>query len=311
MAVAALDQAFVDSMVIRLCEVGLRGYMTSVAEVGLGSNEKMFRFFGVMRRMAIQAPYIVARVSRRGEVPLLVFCPVAAQATGIGILLRHRLEANDLRNIPAAFYVRGSGTVTGLTTVPVVQRGLEMRSVLEVLFVELFMTGFASVDSGIFRCLLLGGSAALFLRGGMDGPKHAEQQDRHRCKSQRLYIFSVCLHGRTPRVATSAALTTAEPAQADSIWIKFNLLESLDPLRNRLGLIVTKPGDALVVWCLTPRLAFGYVIRDLICFEACSLQRRGLHRRLSFCAGAVAPRTLFLVKRRSIIRSPRSRRHNQ
>jgi len=34
-AVAALDQAFVYSMVIRLREVGLRGCMTSVAEVGL------------------------------------------------------------------------------------------------------------------------------------------------------------------------------------------------------------------------------------------------------------------------------------
>ena len=35
MAVAALDQAFVYSMVIRLREVGLRGYMTSVAEARL------------------------------------------------------------------------------------------------------------------------------------------------------------------------------------------------------------------------------------------------------------------------------------
>jgi hypothetical protein len=186
MAVAAVDQAFVYSMVIRLREVGLRGCMTSVAEAGLCTNEEMLRFFGVMWRVAIKAPNIVARVSRRGEMPLLVFCPVAAQATGIGILLRHRLEANDLGHIPAAFYVRGSGTVTRLTTVSVVQRCLEMRRILEVLFVELFMTGLASVDSDILRCLLLGGSAAFFLRGGMGGRKHAEQQDRHRCQSQEL-----------------------------------------------------------------------------------------------------------------------------
>jgi hypothetical protein len=186
MAVAAVDQAFVYSMVIRLREVGLRGCMTSVAETGLCTNEEMLRFFGVMWRVAIKAPNIVARVSRRGEMPLLVFCPVAAQATGIGILLRHRLEANDLGHIPAAFYVRGSGTVTRLTTVSVVQRCLEMRRILEVLFVELFMTGLASVDSDILRCLLLGGSAAFFLRGGMGGRKHAEQQDRHRCQSQEL-----------------------------------------------------------------------------------------------------------------------------
>ncbi len=61
-AVAALDQAFVYSMVIRLCEVGLGSCMTSVAEVGLCSNEEMLRFFSVMGRVAIQASNIVARV---------------------------------------------------------------------------------------------------------------------------------------------------------------------------------------------------------------------------------------------------------
>jgi hypothetical protein len=146
----------------------------------------MLRFFGVMRRVAIQAPYIIAGVRRSGEVPLLMFCTVATQATGIGILLRHLLEANDLGHISAAFYMSGSGTVTGLTTVSVMQSCLEMRCVLEVLFVELFMTGLASVDSGILGCLLLGGSAALFLRGGMGGAKHAEQQDRYRCQPQEL-----------------------------------------------------------------------------------------------------------------------------
>src|SRR3984893_19280827 len=142
----------------------------------------MLRFFGVMWRVAIKAPNIVARMRRREEVLLIMFCTVATQATAIGILLRHRLEANDLGYIPAAFYVRGSGTVTGLTTVSVVQRSFEMRCVFEVLFVEIFMTGLASVDSDILRCRLLGGSGALFLRGGMGGPKHAEHQYRHRCQ---------------------------------------------------------------------------------------------------------------------------------
>jgi hypothetical protein len=77
MAVAALDQAFVHSMVIGLCEVGLRGYMTSVAEAGLCPNEEMLWFFSVMRRVAVEAPNIVARVRRRGEVPLLMLCTVA------------------------------------------------------------------------------------------------------------------------------------------------------------------------------------------------------------------------------------------
>ena len=49
MAVAALDQAFVYSMVIRLGEIGLRVCMTFVTEAGLCTNEEMLRFFGVMR----------------------------------------------------------------------------------------------------------------------------------------------------------------------------------------------------------------------------------------------------------------------
>jgi len=143
----------------------------------------LFRLFGVVRRVAIQAPYIIARVRRSGEVPLLMLCSVATQATGVGVLLRHRRKADDFGNIPTAFYVRRSRTVTGFTSVSVVQRSFEMRGVLEVIFVELFMTGLAGVDPDILRGL---GGSALFLRGGVGGPKHAQQQGRQRCQSQEL-----------------------------------------------------------------------------------------------------------------------------
>ena len=62
-AVAALDKAFVHPMVIRLSEIGFGGNMTSVAETGLCSNEEVLRFFSVMRRVAVQASNVVARVS--------------------------------------------------------------------------------------------------------------------------------------------------------------------------------------------------------------------------------------------------------
>jgi hypothetical protein len=77
MTVAALNKAFVYAMVIRLREVGLRGCMTSVTKVGLCSNQEMVRFFGVVRRVAVQTPNIIARVSRCRKVPLLMFCRVA------------------------------------------------------------------------------------------------------------------------------------------------------------------------------------------------------------------------------------------
>ena len=77
MAVAALDKSFLDSMVIRLREVCLLCCMTSVAEVGLCSNEEMLRLFGVMRRVTVQAPNVTVRVHRRGEMPLLMLFSVA------------------------------------------------------------------------------------------------------------------------------------------------------------------------------------------------------------------------------------------
>jgi hypothetical protein len=181
MAVTALNESFVHTMVIRLREVGLRGGMTSVAKSGWCLNEQMLRFFGVMRRVTIQAPNIVARVRRCGEVPLLMFCAVTAQAAGIGILIRHRLEADDLGHIPAAFYVRGSGTMAGFATMSVVQRSLEMSRVFEVLFVQVLMAGLANVNSDILACVLLGGGDVLFLRGGNGRPKNTKQRECHHC----------------------------------------------------------------------------------------------------------------------------------
>jgi hypothetical protein len=263
-AVAALDETFVYAMMIWLREIGFGGNMTSIAELGLCLNEEVLRLLGVVRRVAVQAANIVARVRRCREVSLLVLFTVTTQATGVGILLRHRRKANDLGNIPSAFYVRGSGTVTRLTTVSVVQRSFEMRCALEVIFVQLFMTGLASVNSNILSCFLLGGSlncyllggsAALFLGGGMGGPKHSELQNRYRCQPEELQVRSTCLHGRTPRFGTSVAVYLAilDTAAALSGFHldQVCLLESLDVLSNGFGLLVVQPSDTLVVWCLT------------------------------------------------------------
>jgi hypothetical protein len=59
-AVSALHEAFVDSMVIGLAEVSLCGCVTAVAELGLRCCQQMFRFLGVMRRVTVQAADIAA-----------------------------------------------------------------------------------------------------------------------------------------------------------------------------------------------------------------------------------------------------------
>jgi hypothetical protein len=53
-AIAALNQAFVDTMVIGLAKVSLCSRMAAVAESRLGLHQQVFRFLGVMRRVAIE-----------------------------------------------------------------------------------------------------------------------------------------------------------------------------------------------------------------------------------------------------------------
>jgi len=102
MAVTALDKAFLDSMVVGLAEVCLRGCVASVAELGLRRSEQVFRFFGIVRRVTIQAANIAAGMGRAGEVTLLMFLPVTTQAAHIRVLPRHRFKTDDLACIPAA-----------------------------------------------------------------------------------------------------------------------------------------------------------------------------------------------------------------
>ena len=48
-AVAALDKAFVDSMVIRLCEVGFGRGVTPITEIGLRPHKQVFRTLRMVR----------------------------------------------------------------------------------------------------------------------------------------------------------------------------------------------------------------------------------------------------------------------
>jgi len=89
---------------------------------------------------------------------------VATQAAGVGVLLRHRLEANDLCHISAALYVRGPGTVTGLAAMTVVQGGLEVGCVLEVFLVQVFVAGLANIYPNVLPRLLGRRRSIFFLR---------------------------------------------------------------------------------------------------------------------------------------------------
>lgn len=62
MAVTALDKPFIDSMVIGLSEVSLRGCVTSVTELRRLYCEEVFMFFRVVGGVTVQAADIAAGV---------------------------------------------------------------------------------------------------------------------------------------------------------------------------------------------------------------------------------------------------------
>src|SRR5690242_6818248 len=63
-AVATSHETFIYSMVKRLREISLGSCMTSVTEIRLRPHKQVFGFLGMMRRVAVQAANIVARVRR-------------------------------------------------------------------------------------------------------------------------------------------------------------------------------------------------------------------------------------------------------
>lgn len=100
-AVTALNKSLVNAMTVRLRKVSFRSDVTSETEIRLLLDQQVFRFCGVVRRMAVQTTYVVAGVHRTGEVALLVALTMATQATSIRLLLRQALKAYDFRDITA------------------------------------------------------------------------------------------------------------------------------------------------------------------------------------------------------------------
>jgi len=72
MAVTALNQALIDSVVIGLGKIGLGRRMAAVALFRLFLNQQVLGTFGVVRRMTVKATHIIAGVRGTGEVPLFV-----------------------------------------------------------------------------------------------------------------------------------------------------------------------------------------------------------------------------------------------
>jgi len=75
----------------------------------------------------------------------------------------------------------GTWTVTGFAAVPVQQGGLEVRSIFEVLLVQVLVAGLAGISANVLPCSLFGRFGILFLLAGDWGwLNEQQQQDRER-----------------------------------------------------------------------------------------------------------------------------------
>jgi len=134
-AIAASDQSFLDPMVIGFSEIRFGRRVAAVAEIRLGPHQQMLGFVCVMGRVAVQASDTATSVHRRRKMPLLVLVAMATQTKRIDFLRRHGFEADDLSHVSTTFDVRRSWAMTGLASMSVVERRLEMRRFLKVAFV--------------------------------------------------------------------------------------------------------------------------------------------------------------------------------
>ncbi len=113
--IIALNQAFINPMVIGLGEICLGRNMAPVTQLWLIFNQQVFFLCRVVGRVAIETADIATRVGRCRKVRLRMTLAVAAETAGAGLLPRLSLEEEYLRLVAATCDVFGSRTVATFT----------------------------------------------------------------------------------------------------------------------------------------------------------------------------------------------------
>lgn len=80
-AVAALDESFIDSVVIGPAEIRACRSMTAITKLGLFLNQQVLGFLTVMGRMAVEASDIAIGMGRLAEMSLFLAGSVTTEAT--------------------------------------------------------------------------------------------------------------------------------------------------------------------------------------------------------------------------------------
>jgi len=115
-AVAALDQPFVHSMMEGHVELGFLLEMAGVAKLGLGLYEQELRFVSVVRRMAGDATDVTLGMLRVDCIDVLRAAGMTGEAAFVDFLGGVIFKDENLANVPTTLDVSGTGTVASLAS---------------------------------------------------------------------------------------------------------------------------------------------------------------------------------------------------
>lgn len=105
-----------------------------------------------------------------------MFLSVTSQAVRVRIFSRHGLKTDDLTHVSTAFYMCGTGTVTGLAAMPISQGGLEMWSPLKLVCVQILVACLAGIAPHICCRLILRRTSSLLLVTGGESKGNQQQE---------------------------------------------------------------------------------------------------------------------------------------
>jgi hypothetical protein len=116
--IRALHQSFIHAMAKWFTELGFYVYMARIAKSRLCIDQQKLAFFSVMRRMTVDARYIIGTVGRTFEIAVF-FTVLMAFETAFGYFRGgSALEHEYLALITAAGYVLRTWAVACLATLP-------------------------------------------------------------------------------------------------------------------------------------------------------------------------------------------------
>ena len=135
--VGALDEPFFHAMVERHVELRLDLLVAGIAEIRLSFDQKVLIRHSVVRRMAIQAAYVVLAVGRTRKIHVVLARAVAFQATLVDLLGRRGFETENLFGIAGIIHVPSRRSVAAFApllgwTASLVDCGLPVRGFVEI-----------------------------------------------------------------------------------------------------------------------------------------------------------------------------------